>query len=101
MLRLPLLFVAFHAPIPFVTASSDAISVVQQLSSSNFGLSPGTEIFLRSDENWANETTQRYTIHDAPTYFASVKPVDECDVQKIVRVYSHSESDILLLLHMS
>lgn len=48
------------------------------------GLSSGTRIFYPSDPDWLMETTQRYTVHDAPTYVASIKPALESDVQKIV-----------------
>ena len=47
-------------------------------------LSSGTEIFYPSDLNWTTETRQRYTVHDSPSYFASVKPALESDVQKLV-----------------
>ena len=58
--------------------------IVTQLKSPTLGLSPATQIFFRSDPNWLTETTMRYTVHDAPTYIASIKPVLESDIQKIV-----------------
>ena len=48
------------------------------------GLSSETEIFLRSDANYTEEVQQRYTIHDEPTYVASVKPALVSDVQTLV-----------------
>jgi hypothetical protein len=48
------------------------------------GLSPGAEIFLPSDPNAANETTQRYTTWAEPTFIGTIKPATEADVQYIV-----------------
>lgn len=67
-----------------VTAALDRSSLVAQLKSPSLGLSPGTQIFFPSDPLWETETTQRWTVHDAPTYVASIKPALESDVQKIV-----------------
>lgn len=70
-----------------LTAAIDAAAIVGQLRSSSLGLSPGTEILLKTDPSFANRT-QRYTSHDAPTYLAVVKPALVSDVQKIVRFVS-------------
>ena len=59
-------------------------SIINKLKSLAGGLSPGTQIYYPSDANWSTETTQRYTVHDAPTYIASIKPAEESDVQKLV-----------------
>ena len=59
-------------------------SIIPRLKSLAGGFSPGTQIFYPSDANWLTETTQRYTVHDAPTYIASIRPAEESDVQKIV-----------------
>jgi hypothetical protein len=67
-----------------LAAAQDGASVVARLLSPNSGLSSGTETFLASDPDFANETTQRWTTHDAPTYIVAVKPAVESDVQKIV-----------------
>ena len=69
----------------FVAAAAlNASNIVQRLSSSALGLSPGTKVFLRTDPGFANETA-RYTIHDPPTYIVAVRPALESDVQKIVQ----------------
>lgn len=47
-------------------------------------LSPGSGIYLPSDANWENETTQRWDLWNPPTYVISVKPALVEDVQKIV-----------------
>ncbi|KAL9002894.1 MAG: hypothetical protein Q9188_004200 [Gyalolechia gomerana] len=70
-----------------LAAAIDAAATVEQLRSPSWGLSPGTEILLRTDPTFANRT-QRYTSHDAPTYLAAVKPALVSDVQKIVRFVS-------------
>ncbi|KAL7916744.1 hypothetical protein GGI35DRAFT_474009 [Trichoderma velutinum] len=51
----------------------------------SIGLSSGTKIFTSTDSNFVNETTQRYTVFNSPTYLQSVKPALESDVQKIVK----------------
>jgi hypothetical protein len=48
-------------------------------------LSPGTKIYLASDPDYANSTTQRWTLYDEPTYSAAIVPALESDVQTIVR----------------
>jgi hypothetical protein len=60
-------------------------------------LSPGTGIFLPTDTNWANETTQRFQAWSAPSYVVSIKPAVKGDVQKVVsltlvNLYSESNS---------
>ena len=47
-------------------------------------LSPGAEIFLRSDSRWSDQVTQRWTVHDAPSYAGAIKPSTEKDIQSIV-----------------
>ena len=47
-------------------------------------LSPGAEIFLRSDSQWSTQVTQRWTIHEAPSYAGAIKPATEEDIQNIV-----------------
>lgn len=79
MISIHLLVVAFFLSIQRAAGSPTTLT---QLKSWN--LSPGTKILLPSDSNYVNETTQRYTTHDAPTYRASVKPALDTDVQKIV-----------------
>lgn len=63
-------------------ASSNSTQVLSALNAS--GLSPGTQVFLPSDSDYTDETIQRWTIYDEPTYIASVKPALESDVQKVV-----------------
>ena len=47
-------------------------------------LSQGSEVFLPSQSNYTQETTQRWNAFSAPTYIVSVKPASDRDVQKIV-----------------
>jgi len=47
-------------------------------------LSQGTGVFYPNDTNWVNETVQRWTAFDEPTFFASVKPAEVSDLQTIV-----------------
>lgn len=47
-------------------------------------LSEKTKIYLPSDASYVNETIQRYTTFQAPTYGVSIKPALAGDVQKIV-----------------
>ena len=86
MVVLPIFLVTLLASIQFATAAValDAAGVFARLNSPIVGLSPGMRVFLRTDSNWTNETTQRYTTHDAPSYLASVKPALASDVQKVV-----------------
>ncbi|KAM0796584.1 FAD-dependent oxidase [Usnea florida] len=69
-----------------LAASSNQTQVLAALKVS--GLSPFTQIILASDTNYKDETVQRWTIHDQPTYIASVKPALKSDVQKIIGVCS-------------
>lgn len=48
-------------------------------------LSPGAKILLPTDANYTGEVTQRWTIHEAPTYLGAIKVATEADVQAIVR----------------
>lgn len=47
-------------------------------------LSLRSGIFLPTDKNWLNETTQRYQAWNAPTYVVSIKPASKEDVQDVV-----------------
>lgn len=61
--------------------SSRIVSILRQA-----GLSSGAQIFLPSDPNYLQETEQRFTIHDEPTYVVSVKPASFLDVQTLVSI---------------
>jgi hypothetical protein len=45
-----------------------------------------SEVFLPTDSNYTQETTQRWTAYKEPTYIVAVKPASEADVQSIVRL---------------
>jgi hypothetical protein len=47
-------------------------------------LSPGAKIYSASTTNYSQEVTQRWTLHDAPTYVGAIKPATEADIQNIV-----------------
>ncbi|TAQ85517.1 hypothetical protein B7494_g6173 [Chlorociboria aeruginascens] len=62
------------------TAALNASAIAPLISQ----LSAGTQVFYPTDANWTNETVQRWTEFSAPTFFASIKPTEVSDVQKIV-----------------
>ena len=47
-------------------------------------LSPGAEIFLPTYANYTEDVTQRWTLHDAPTYLGAIKVATEADIEHIV-----------------
>lgn len=47
-------------------------------------LSPGSGIYLPSDDDYANATIPQWNLHDAAQYAVAVKPASAEDVQKIV-----------------
>ncbi|KAI9872699.1 MAG: hypothetical protein M1830_001294, partial [Pleopsidium flavum] len=49
-------------------------------------LSPGAEIYFPSNANYTTEVTQRWSIFEAPTYYAAIKPALASDVQTIVKL---------------
>ncbi|OJJ67836.1 hypothetical protein ASPBRDRAFT_68573 [Aspergillus brasiliensis CBS 101740] len=80
--------------LPVVLAGFPAANLSSVLSSPLLGLSPATEIFYPSDADWTNET-QRWTLHDSPTYLAAVKPATERDAQKLVAFAAKSNISFL------
>lgn len=50
-------------------------------------LSSGADIFFPTDSTWVNETQQRWSDYQAPTYLGAIKPATEEDVQTIVRLH--------------
>ena len=105
MVILPFFPVTLLVSIQFAAAAValDAAGVFAQLNSPIVGLSPGTRVFLRTDSNWTNGTTQRYTTHDAPSYVASVKPALASDVQKVVWRHHRSlytDCKVLLMIQV-
>jgi hypothetical protein len=48
-------------------------------------LSPGAKIYFPSDPSYVNETIQRWTVYEEPTYIAAIKPATDDDVKAIVR----------------
>jgi hypothetical protein len=51
-------------------------------------LSRDAQIFLATDPNYSNSTTQRWTLYEEPTYAAAIIPALASDVQAIVRISS-------------
>jgi len=47
-------------------------------------LSKGAEIFLPTESDYAENVTQRWTLHDAPSYLGAIQVATEGDVQNIV-----------------
>lgn len=83
MISSNLLGLALSACLPLSNAFSiqERTNITETLRSR---LSPGTEIFLPSDPDYANETTQRWTVYEEPTYAAAIVPAIASDVQEIV-----------------
>ena len=46
----------------------------------------GTQVFFPGQANYANLTTQRWSIYEEPTYIASVKPACVQDVITVVSI---------------
>ena len=65
----------------FVASSSAQSANITQLFSSS--LSPGAEILLPTDADYG-DATQRWTLHDAPSYLGAIKVATEADVANIV-----------------
>ncbi|ROV92439.1 hypothetical protein VPNG_09576 [Cytospora leucostoma] len=85
MISSNLLRLALSVCLPLSNAFSiqERSNITQTLRSS---LSAGTEIFLPSDPDYANETTQRWTVYEEPTYVAAIVPAIASDVQEIVKI---------------
>ena len=47
-------------------------------------LSSEAQIFLPTDSDYLVDVTQRWTLHDAPSYLGAIKPATEADVEQIV-----------------
>ncbi|KAL9039404.1 MAG: hypothetical protein Q9180_002547 [Flavoplaca navasiana] len=47
---------------------------------------PGTQVFFPGQKNYASLTTQRWSIYEAPSYLAAIKPACVADVQKVVQL---------------
>ena len=81
MKYITLLFASISTLLPQLVAAINGTLVAQDFREL---LSQGSGIYLASDENWENETTQRWNLWNAPTYVVSVKPALVEDVQKVV-----------------
>lgn len=49
-------------------------------------LSVDARIYLPSDPNYAQKVTQRWTIHESPSFIGTIKPAVVGDVQEIVSI---------------
>ena len=78
------LTLALAACLPLSQAFSiqERTTITQTFQSS---LSDKSKIVLASDPDYANETIQRWTVYDEPTYTAAIIPATASDVQNIVR----------------
>ncbi|KAK3945061.1 hypothetical protein QBC46DRAFT_336908 [Diplogelasinospora grovesii] len=85
MISSKFLALALAAGLPLSNALSiqERANITQTFQSS---FSPGTKIYLASDPNFANETTQRWTVYEEPTYAAAIIPALASDVQTIVKI---------------
>ncbi|CAF9941040.1 hypothetical protein IMSHALPRED_002404 [Imshaugia aleurites] len=79
------LTLALAACLPLSQAFSiqERTTITQTFQSS---LSNKSKIVLASDPDYANETTQRWTVYDEPTYTAAIIPATASDVQNIVKI---------------
>ncbi|KAI9879288.1 MAG: hypothetical protein M1830_009018 [Pleopsidium flavum] len=87
--------IAFLSILALVRTAFTASQVINLTALVGPNLSPGAEIFLPSDANYAEDVTQRWTTHKAPSYLGAIKPATEADVQNIVRVASTNEIPFL------
>lgn len=62
-------------------ANNDLVFLFQQASHQ---WSPDTHIYYPGEMDYKEETTQRWSTYQAPTYQVSIKPGTEDDVQKVV-----------------
>ncbi|KAH8799826.1 hypothetical protein F5884DRAFT_848014 [Xylogone sp. PMI_703] len=51
-------------------------------------LSPNAEIVLASDPRYTSRVTQRWTVHEAPSFAGAIKPATEEDIQNIIKIAS-------------
>ncbi|KAL8991190.1 MAG: hypothetical protein Q9177_000338 [Variospora cf. flavescens] len=58
-------------------------------------LSPGAEIILRSDANWAQAVQQRWSTWEEPTYKGAIKVATVRDVQNVVKIASANNIQFL------
>ncbi|KAI1379512.1 hypothetical protein F4677DRAFT_409423 [Hypoxylon crocopeplum] len=62
-------------------------------------VSPGVEMAISSDPEFADVVSSRWSTWQAPTYQAAVKPVNEADVQQIVRIAGRNNISFLATLN--
>ncbi|KAF2816389.1 FAD-binding domain-containing protein [Mytilinidion resinicola] len=77
---------------PHIRIITPAEKIASDLGST---LSPSSSIYLPSDENWTNETTQRWNQWNAPSYVVSVKPAIKEDVQKVLQYAARNKVPFL------
>lgn len=58
-------------------------------------LSAGASILMPSDQNYTELVTQRWTIHEAPSFLATIQPATVEDVENIVRIATSHKIDFL------
>ena len=85
-----ILVLALTAYLPISTAYSvqKRHDITQEFRGS---LSPGAEIYFPSDPSYVNETTQRWTVYEEPSYVAAIKPAIADDVRAIVSPYEFQQ----------
>lgn len=76
------LVLAACLPLSKAFSIQERTTITQTFQSS---LSEKAKIVLASDPGYANETTQRWTVYEEPTYVAAIVPATASDVQNIVR----------------
>lgn len=93
-----ILFCGLYSSFALNHSSTELKSLLLQ---SRYQWSPKTRIYFPDDPNWANETTQRWNIYNAPSYVASIKPGCEEDVQRVVYIPSYFPNHHILCVPQS
>lgn len=81
------MFVKLFSVVALLTVLPSTLAIIRTRDVDSYfvsSLSPGAEFYLPSQANFTTEVTQRWTIFEAPTYRAAIKPAIPSDVQTIV-----------------
>ncbi|MCJ1386710.1 hypothetical protein MMC17_009836 [Xylographa soralifera] len=70
----------------FILANATAFGSLNLTALYGPGLSPGAEIFYASYSNFTTDVTQRWNLHDAPTFYGAIRVATEGDIQHVIKV---------------
>lgn len=71
---------------------SGAVSVA------SLGLSPNSEVYVKSNQSSIASETLRWTTHDSPSFDIAARPASESDVQQLVCGIPSCSKDLQLLI---